>query len=444
VIDVVDAAQIRGWAFDDATGASPRLIVQLGDDIVGEIVGTEFRPDLRAAGIGDGRHGFTFAVPTAAATAPAILSVRFAEDRVPLTGGELVLLRHTMAAAELFGGIFAFGLWALESLERDGELLVAQGWAVPPFALPIDATILCDGRPSVRIERIARPELARRLRVDEPAHAPFGFRCTFAVPRTSTHAFAFVDGRTQHPFCAHHTVYRASPGDVPLPPGERRRRVAGTADAGFFEAAGSDAFARLDCVLHDYFGTSFERAGAVLDWGCGCGRVARFFSPARREALTGIDIDPENVAWCRENLVPARFEAVAPQPPTRLDAESFDVAFGISVLTHLDEQSQFAWLRELRRVTKPGAAVMVTVHGETAWLVGGTELDRYAEWRARGFLVLGKNHDLDGSPADASGYYNTFTSRRYIYDRWSSYFTILDVLAGGINNYHDLVVMRRD
>lgn len=39
------------------------LAVLVNGAIVGQIVAEDYRPDLRAAGIGDGRHAFNFALP---------------------------------------------------------------------------------------------------------------------------------------------------------------------------------------------------------------------------------------------------------------------------------------------------------------------------------------------------------------------------------------------
>ncbi len=40
-------------------------------------------------------------------------------------------------------------------------------------------------------------------------------------------------------------------------------------------------------------------------------------------------------------------------------------------------------------------------------------------------------------------YKNVFHSRRYIYERWSRYFEILDVIDAAFAGYQDLVIMRR-
>jgi len=159
--------------------------------------------------------------------------------------------------------------------------------------------------------------------------------------------------------------------------------------------------------------------------------------------LTGIDIDGDNVGWCQATYPEARFLAVPLQPPTTLADGYFDVVFAISVLTHLREADAEAWICELQRITRPGAAVLVTILGETAWLNSAIPLENYGRYRTRGFAIDGKNNDLDDSDTDASGYYNAFISRRFVYERFGLYFQVLDVIAGGIGNHQDLVVLRR-
>ena len=103
----------------------------------------------------------------------------------------------------------------------------------------------------------------------------------------------------------------------------------------------------------------------MLDWGVGCGRVARHFPAAQRTRLTGCDIDRDNVGMVR-GASAGTFVASRLAPPLPFDDASFDMVYGISVFTHLREPMQLAWLDELARVTRSGAILLLTTHGETA------------------------------------------------------------------------------
>ena len=148
---------------------------------------------------------------------------------------------------------------------------------------------------------------------------------------------------------------RSAADGLPVPPADLIVRVAGTADVDWFLEGG-----RL--------GYETVRAHApgehesVLDFGCGCGRVTRYWlgSGAR---VAGSDLNEEAVEWCRRNLPFARFEENGLAPPLAFDDGAFDLVYGLSVFTHLPEELQVAWLHELSRVLRPGGRLLLTTHG---------------------------------------------------------------------------------
>lgn len=443
-LDDVRNGVLRGWAYDAVTKKSPTLTVAVDGRVIGQVVGTAFRSDLVAAGIGDGHHGFVWPLPDGlCASTPGVVTVRFADDGALLSGGERVVLRDQLASSEMFGAVLSTGIWGLESCGASDEGVALSGWVIPPFAAPVPYTATHNGVPFETIARFERADIAERF--DLPgAGLQSGFRAERRNPDPSTaeHEFALADARTLKPFNPHHTMhYVISPAPIPEP--AQRKRVSSSEDLGAFLVLGASAYVRIDRVLHEYFGKHVGDADAVLDWGCGCGRVFRYFPADRLPHFTGVDIDRNNIEWCRENYPAARFEVVSPRPATPLSDGAFDVVFGISVFTHLTEANHLEWLAEVRRITRPGAAVLVSVHGMTAWMLGGMSLERYAEWRSHGYLVARKNFDLDEAYSDTSLYYNSFVSRQYIFERWARYFRVLDVLDGAIANHQDLVVLER-
>ncbi len=98
---------------------------------------------------------------------------------------------------------------------------------------------------------------------------------------------------------------------------------------------------------------------SILDFGCGCGRVTRFLP--RGLDVTGLDIDGEAIGWCRQNLSSiAKFDVNNPEPPLDDSDETFDLIFCVSVFTHLPLEMERAWLRELKRVLKPGGWLLIS------------------------------------------------------------------------------------
>lgn len=144
----------------------------------------------------------------------------------------------------------------------------------------------------------------------------------------------------------------------PLPPAYLRTITAGAPDAAAFLRLGrraADEFGRL-AAEH---GRPFEGAD-VLDFGCGCGRVARHVLAADGVRLVGTDLNPKLSAWCRANL-PGRWLDNDPRPPLALADGSIDVVYALSVFTHLYDEGARAWLAELARVVRPGGLALLTV-----------------------------------------------------------------------------------
>ena len=143
---------------------------------------------------------------------------------------------------------------------------------------------------------------------------------------------------------------------LPVPPRQLMVRVAASADPAWFVESGRLAAQSIRAVA------PVSDARALLDFGCGCGRVVRQW----RELSTGIhgcDLDPAAIAWCRANLGFAQFERNELEPPLPYADESFDLAYGLSVFTHLPEDAQLRWIAELARVLRPGGRLVLSTHG---------------------------------------------------------------------------------
>jgi ubiquinone/menaquinone biosynthesis C-methylase UbiE len=122
------------------------------------------------------------------------------------------------------------------------------------------------------------------------------------------------------------------------------------------------------------------RNGAVLDVGCGLGRMAVPLADylGRRGRYEGMDVDAEAIQWCQSNIASVhpnfQFRAVNvrsgrynpdgsaaagdfefPYP----DA-TFDVVFLASVFTHLLPAAVARYLGEIARVLKPGGRCLAS------------------------------------------------------------------------------------
>jgi SAM-dependent methyltransferase len=105
-----------------------------------------------------------------------------------------------------------------------------------------------------------------------------------------------------------------------------------------------------------------EAVPAILDFGCGCGRVIRHWAGLAAR-VHGVDFNPRPVAWCRRHLPFASFKVNHLRPPLDYEDGQFHL-YALSVFTHLPEELQKPWLRELCRVTAVGGHIILSVHGE--------------------------------------------------------------------------------
>ncbi|HET9317064.1 MAG TPA: class I SAM-dependent methyltransferase [Vicinamibacteria bacterium] len=152
-----------------------------------------------------------------------------------------------------------------------------------------------------------------------------------------------------------------APDGLPLPPDRLIQLVAGTADIGWFLEGGARAAASIQATLAAA-GAPLEGVRSLLDFGCGCGRVARRWA-GLTASVHGCDLNPRLAAWCRKNLPFGRFVVNRLDPPLPYDDGAFDLAYALSVFTHLPERSQRAWMDEMHRVIRPGGHLIVTTHG---------------------------------------------------------------------------------
>ena len=152
---------------------------------------------------------------------------------------------------------------------------------------------------------------------------------------------------------------------APIPPPRLRLLVDGrTADADAHLRMGRQMWESIRDACA-WFGSPTEAMKAILDFGCGCGRVMRHWPADGGPEVYGCDYNPSLVAWCAESLAPARVTRNELAPPTPYVSESFDLVYALSVFSHLDESLQRDWLAEFRRLLRPGGLLVISVLGDT-------------------------------------------------------------------------------
>lgn len=236
---------------------------------------------------------------------------------------------------------------------------------------------------------------------------------------------------------ADHRYSMENPG-INAPPAELRYNVVGPCTIEQFLESGDETVDDIERTLRAS-GVSLATIRDVLDFGCGCGRVVRPLQrrwPGRR--IVGCDADANAIDWCQQNIEGPQFILGHECPPLAFDSDSFDLVWCGSVFTHLDQEHQDLWLRELCRLLRPGGIFMASVHGPNCWE------PRLPKWTIeklkREGMLFAKSADVGEHP---DWYQVAWHTEEYIRAHWSIFFQIDNYIPKGLGNYQDLLVARK-
>jgi cyclopropane fatty-acyl-phospholipid synthase-like methyltransferase len=221
-----------------------------------------------------------------------------------------------------------------------------------------------------------------------------------------------------------------------FPPASLRFRVHGDLDLSSFLETGRQCSEDIRRALA-HVGKDLGSFDNVLDFGCGCGRTLHSFIPSPDHVnFFGTDIDREAISWCRRSLAHARFTVNDQLPPLEYEDATFDLIYSISVFTHLTEDMQFRWLRELRRVAAPGAYLLLTVRGSSHPLLDQLPDADLQELASKGF-VFSRTADRCLTNDLATH------TEQYIRDRYPTYFKIVAYLERWLDGCQDIAVLSK-
>lgn len=188
-------------------------------------------------------------------------------------------------------------------------------------------------------------------------------------------------------------------------------------------------------------------AGPVLDFGAASGRVARHWAMEPEAfAVTACDTTERLVNWLDAHAG-GRINAICNDiaPPLSVPDGTFGLVYAYSVFTHIFELED-AWLAELRRVTRPGAHLALTIHSEATWDAIPTlkfrikdkleQIPAYVALRESGAVMPDRLH------FEHEQVHYVFYSTRHIHTAWGRYFEIVEIVHNA-HNYQSMVIMRR-
>lgn len=103
------------------------------------------------------------------------------------------------------------------------------------------------------------------------------------------------------------------------------------------------------------------RTGPILDFGVGWGRLIRFFlKDVTAERLYGVDVDQDILDICRQMRVPGHLARVDPLGTLPYESRTVGTVYAYSVFTHLSPTAADHWVREIKRVLRPGGTFIYT------------------------------------------------------------------------------------
>ncbi len=146
---------------------------------------------------------------------------------------------------------------------------------------------------------------------------------------------------------------------------------------------------------------SWKQAIDALDVGCGVGTLHPLVRGMFRR-LCGVDVSAASLAQARRNNLDVEYEVYNGDILPYGDA-SFDLATAICVMHHISSGSWLSFLREVRRVVRPGGLVCVVEHNPfnplTQVAVARCEFDDDAVLlrasQTRRLLIDAGLHDID-------------------------------------------------
>ncbi|WP_182481188.1 class I SAM-dependent methyltransferase [Nocardioides immobilis] len=196
-------------------------------------------------------------------------------------------------------------------------------------------------------------------------------------------------------------------------------------------------------------GASLQTMERIMDFGGGAGRVLRAIHADSDAELVCYDLHQPSIEWCRTHMPFGRWHDGHETPPLNEATGTFDLIYAASVLTHLNEVQQDAWLWEWHRLLRPGGLLIPTFRSED--FVSRVISPDNAEYAARvraglrdggGFTYISNDAWEGVFPGFYSDAYHT---SEYVRTHWGEFFEVVDiVLNGSVAGRQDVAVLRKN
>jgi SAM-dependent methyltransferase len=361
-VDEFVPGHISGWSQTEDGPTRVKLLVN--GVLKAETIADGYRADLADAGFGSGHLGFAFSMRRPGLMPGDKVELIDAASQSALWSGVMSLEapRGLSCAYDLIDSIEPLDrpFWRSGLAESGDNLAIGGQLFVPDKSRVPTLYDLNEGSSEVTIEKASTHAASQYWFLDGESYS-----ARAVIRRDDTrHIFvlrAHEDERLPRDlnFCA---VPSSTDFDrFQFPGADRASRVAGGDNTIERFASGGLTAALQLCKITDSI-DRLSRTATVLDWGCGAGRVLQFLARERPAwVFDGADIDAVNIDWCKDHLSRiASFAHIPLHPPTNYESGHFDLIYGLSVITHLEEATRDAWIDELARISKPGGICILT------------------------------------------------------------------------------------
>jgi|SRR5688572_24300584 len=222
---------------------------------------------------------------------------------------------------------------------------------------------------------------------------------------------------------------------IPVPPGALIFSATGTRSVDWFLVSGEATAGALTKALESV-GRPLDSFERVFELGCGCGRILRQWSRVDGPEWYASDYNPQGVEWGKKHLPYVNFSLNQLGPPLEFTSEFFDLCYAVSVFTHLPEDLQEPWVKEMHRVLRPGGILLVTLSGEGDLV--RTTMDEQSRFHSQGIVVVDPNF----AGTNLCGVYH---SEAFVRRTWAPYFRVLKFFPQGASGSpkQDLYVLER-
>ena len=206
-----------------------------------------------------------------------------------------------------------------------------------------------------------------------------------------------------------------------------------------FILEGQQAFLAIKDMLEQN-GVKLGNDTKFLEFGVGCGRIARHFFGTDVGSFCGTDVDNQMISWCSNVLSKSDSRFVFFKndylPPLAIEEQSLDVVFSISVFTHMQMETQDAWFCEMARIIKHGGYLLISI------------IEKSKEKLPQGIMVRERldeeyKRDWFGVGGAPKTYFSTANTENYITVKLASDFEFIAKQSKAIRELQSLLLYKR-